>query len=123
MDLALVVVATSAIKTAFNLNPLIKLDGYYLLSDNLEIPNLRQRAFNYLGSRLKRLWGAAAHRWQEATPRERKIYFVYGVLAWTSSLWLLAFVAARFEGFRVERYQAWGFSPSAFAWWRCRIAN
>ena len=40
--LALVVMATSGIKTLFNLNPLIKLDGYYLLSDWLEIPNLRQ---------------------------------------------------------------------------------
>ena len=38
--LALVVVATSAVKSLFNLNPLIKLDGYYLLSDYLEIPNL-----------------------------------------------------------------------------------
>src|SRR5437870_2701674 len=62
-----------------------------------------------MSSQLKRLWGAAAHRWQEATPRERKIYFVYGVLAWTYSLWLLAFVASRFGGFLVERYQAWGF--------------
>src|SRR5258708_12100337 len=37
----LTVVATSLIKSIFNLNPLIKLDGYYLLSDYLEIPNLR----------------------------------------------------------------------------------
>ena len=28
----------------FNLNPLMRLDGYYMLSDWLEIPNLRQRA-------------------------------------------------------------------------------
>jgi len=53
--LALVVMATSGIKSLFNLNPLIKLDGYYLLSDYLEIPNLRQRAFGYLSARLKSL--------------------------------------------------------------------
>src|SRR5207249_7967948 len=41
--LALIVMATSGIKTCFNLNPLIKLDGYYLLSDYLGIPNLRAR--------------------------------------------------------------------------------
>src|SRR6266496_4360767 len=52
--LALVVVATSAIKSFFNMNPLIKLDGYYLLSDWLGIPNLRQKAFGYVGSRIKR---------------------------------------------------------------------
>ncbi|PYV24826.1 MAG: peptidase M50, partial [Acidobacteria bacterium] len=33
--LALVVTATSAVKSLFNLNPLIKLDGYYVLSDYL----------------------------------------------------------------------------------------
>ena len=50
--LALLVMATSGVKTLFNLNPLIKLDGYYLLSDWLEIPNLRARAFAYLRSRV-----------------------------------------------------------------------
>src|SRR5262249_7439794 len=31
--LALIVATTSAVKSFFNMNPLIKLDGYYLLSD------------------------------------------------------------------------------------------
>src|SRR5207248_5943450 len=56
--LALVVTATSAVKSLFNLNPLIKLDGYYVLSDYLEIPNLRRRAFQYLGAFAKSLVGA-----------------------------------------------------------------
>ena len=107
--LALVVVATSAVKTMFNLNPLIKLDGYYLLSDYLEIPNLRQRAFGFLGNGLRKIWGAATQKAQTATPRERRIYFIYGLLAWIYSFWLLTFVASRFGGFLVEKYQAWGF--------------
>ena len=53
--LALVVMATSGIKTLFNLNPLIKLDGYYLLSDALEIPNLRQKSFAYLQTTLRQI--------------------------------------------------------------------
>ena len=32
----------------FNLNPLLRFDGYYILSDLLEIPNLSQRANNQL---------------------------------------------------------------------------
>src|ERR1041384_947651 len=51
--LALIVMATSGVKTLFNLNPLIKLDGYYLLSDWVEIPNLRSRAFAYMGRRTR----------------------------------------------------------------------
>lgn len=31
----------------FNINPLLRLDGYYMLSDALEIPNLAQRASAY----------------------------------------------------------------------------
>src|SRR5439155_438453 len=54
---ALVVVATSALRLFINLNPLIKLDGYYLLSDALGIHNLRARAFGYLKRRLSALVG------------------------------------------------------------------
>jgi putative peptide zinc metalloprotease protein len=33
----------------FNLNPLLRFDGYYVLADWIEIPNLRQRASRYVG--------------------------------------------------------------------------
>jgi len=32
----------------FNINPLLRLDGYYIFSDALEIPNLGQKSTNYL---------------------------------------------------------------------------
>src|SRR5436189_2350861 len=96
--LALVVVATSGIKTLFNLNPLIKLDGYYLLSDYLEVPNLRSRAFSYLLARARNFWRAPAG---EATvsARERRIYLLYGLLAWVYSYWLLGYVTLRFGSY------------------------
>ncbi len=59
---SLLVVFTSGLKTLFNLNPLIKLDGYYLLSDALSVPNLRQRSLGYLGMRFRRLLGLARGR-------------------------------------------------------------
>ncbi|MDA2930666.1 efflux RND transporter periplasmic adaptor subunit [Acidobacteria bacterium AH-259-O06] len=108
-SLALVVMATSGIKTLFNLNPLIKLDGYYLLSDYLEVPNLRQRAFSYVGGGIKRLWGRARQGMQEATPRERRIYLTYGLLAGVYSFLLLGFIALKFGGFLIGRYQGLGF--------------
>ena len=37
----------------FNANPLMKFDGYYMLADWLEIPNLRDRANRYLGNQFK----------------------------------------------------------------------
>lgn len=105
--LALVVMATSGVKTLFNLNPLIKLDGYYLLSDYLDIPNLRRRAFRYLGARIKRLWGSAFS--MEATPRERRIYLTYGLLSGAYSFSLLGVIALSFGGYLIGRYQGFGF--------------
>jgi multidrug resistance efflux pump len=107
--LALVVMATSGVKTLFNWNPLIKLDGYYLLSDYLEIPNLRQRSFGYLRATLKRLSRRASPAQPAVPPRERRIYLAYGVLAGAYSSWLLGFIALRFGGFLVGRYQGIGF--------------
>ena len=34
----------------FNINPLIKIDGYYALSSLLEMPELREESFRYLGA-------------------------------------------------------------------------
>ena len=91
--MALVVVATSGVRFFFNLNPLIKLDGYYLLSDALGIPNLRARAFGYVGDRLARLWGSPARARRQASPRERRVYLTYGLLAGSYSAWLLGVIA------------------------------
>lgn len=44
---AMVVASVSTL--VFNLNPLLRFDGYYMLSDLLEIPNLSQRANQQLG--------------------------------------------------------------------------
>jgi putative peptide zinc metalloprotease protein len=41
---------TGYVLALVNLNPLLELDGYYIVMDLLEIPNLRARALAYLGS-------------------------------------------------------------------------
>lgn len=38
----------------FNLNPLLKFDGYYIMVDLLSLPNLQQRSINYLKYLLER---------------------------------------------------------------------
>jgi putative peptide zinc metalloprotease protein len=106
--MALIVVVTSGIKLIFNLMPLIKLDGYYLLSDYLEIPNLRARAFGYLRDRVRRLCASVPHETQAVAPRERVIYVTYGILAGAYSLLLLGYIAFTVGSFLVERYQGTG---------------
>ena len=90
--ISLIVMASSGIKTLLNFNPLIKLDGYYLLSDYLEMPNLRRRAFRYIGDGVKRLSGMAIGETESPTPRERRIYLTYGLIATVASFSLLMLV-------------------------------
>jgi putative peptide zinc metalloprotease protein len=49
-----VVIVGGATTLLFNANPLLRFDGYYILSDLAEIPNLRQRANGYLGFLVER---------------------------------------------------------------------
>ncbi|MFI5842800.1 cyclic nucleotide-binding protein [Catenuloplanes sp. NPDC051500] len=60
----------------FNMNPLLALDGYYLLMDWLEIPNLRARGLAFVGGRLRR----RPPRWAELD-REGRLVALYGTLA------------------------------------------
>jgi putative peptide zinc metalloprotease protein len=112
--LALVVMSSSAIKSLFNMNPLIKLDGYYLLSDLLGIPNLRQRAVGFLGNKVRRLLGMDLRPAERATARERRIFFWYGLLAWTYSTGFLALIGWHFFGFATDHFQGWGFAVFTF---------
>lgn len=66
----------------FNYNPLIKLDGYYLLSDILEVTNLRANAANYIMYLIKtRVFHVAAPPPPGLTPRKKHIYRIYGPLS------------------------------------------
>lgn len=66
----------------FNANPLMRFDGYYILSDLLEIPNLMQRSMKLIQHHFKRrLFGLKHDRPPTTVPSEAAIMLVYGVLA------------------------------------------
>ena len=66
-----------------NINPLVKLDGYYFVSDWLEIPNLRQRSLDHVSAHLRWiLWGATR---PEPLPRGTAL-FLFGVASWSFTL-------------------------------------
>jgi len=92
---ALIVMTTSGVKTLFNFNPLIKLDGYYLLSDYLEIPNLRRRSFRYVGDWIKRLFTFEPRPAGELSRRERRAYLLYGLVGSAGSFSLLGYILVR----------------------------
>ncbi len=84
----------------FNLNPLLRLDGYHALADILEIPNLGQRSNRLWGHWAeRRLFGADVEP-PPVAPGERAWLLLYAPLAFAYRLFVLfaiaLFVAAEF---------------------------
>ncbi len=64
----------------FNGNPLLRYDGYYMLSDLLEIPNLAQRSKDYVYYLVKRyVWGVKNPRNPAHTTGEKAWFLFYGI--------------------------------------------
>lgn len=90
----------------FNGNPLLRFDGYYILADALEIPNLGTRANRYLGYLFKRyLLGVKELDCPAMAPGERGWFVAYGIAAFVYRMFIMAvivlFVAQKFFGLGV----------------------
>ncbi|MGQ7847577.1 hypothetical protein ACUNV4_24005 [Granulosicoccus sp. 3-233] len=99
-DAALSVMLIGLVSTLlFNGNPLLKFDGYYLLADWLEIPNLAARSRQYLLGRLATMLGAS-----DDSPitlsdsRERWWLIAYGLLSSVYRVALMFFIAWMISG-------------------------
>ena len=94
---AFMVTAVTFIMIAFNVNPLLKLDGYYYLVDKWGIPNLRSRAFGYWRKLLaKSLFGIRSE--DNETPREKRIFKWYGLASILYSFGLFGYVLYQVTG-------------------------
>jgi putative peptide zinc metalloprotease protein len=78
----------------FNANPLLRYDGYYMLSDFLEIPNLYTRSRSYLAYLCERyLFGHQEAETPPASRSERTWFVVYAVSAFAYRLLVIAGIA------------------------------
>lgn len=107
---ALVVTVTSAFKIFLNMNPLIKLDGYYLLCDWMDSPNLRQQATEYFNGRVKRFFGFDSATLPDVNPRLKRLFILYSFLSAIYIYWVLGKIGFWFGDFMTYHYQAWGFT-------------
>ncbi|MGX9351652.1 PqqD family peptide modification chaperone [Shimia sp. W99] len=85
----------------FNGNPLLKFDGYYVLSDIIEIPNLAQRSKDHLAYLVKRYLFGLKHLQGPATARGEPFWFTfYGVASFVYRLFItfsiVLFVSTKF---------------------------
>ena len=107
--ISILIIATSSVRMLFNFNPLIKLDGYYLLSDWLDVQNLRQRALQYLYYKFKRLFINRLNENITYSLKECRIYFYYGIGTLCFITFFLTFIISKFGSFLIEHLQGTGF--------------
>jgi len=109
-DIAYKMMLLSGIQGALlNLNPLIKADGYYALSQFLDIDNLREDSFEFL-----RAWTRKYLLFQNidlppATKRQRRIFFLFGIAAVIYSTSLLLLVLVFVKNILVTKLGDWGY--------------
>lgn len=86
--------STWVLTLAVNLNPLMRFDGYYLLSDALGISNLQDRAFAYGRWQLRQWLFALGDAPPEFLPaRTRRVVLVYAYATWAYRFFLFLGIA------------------------------
>jgi putative peptide zinc metalloprotease protein len=88
----------------FNINPLRKIDGYYALASYLEIPDLREESFAYVGAFLKRHVLRLNVEVPVLSRRKRRIYLIYGPLAIGFMVLILIFIGKLFYNFYAKYF-------------------
>lgn len=111
-----IVIVAGFTTLVFNANPLLRFDGYYVLADWLEIPNLGQKANTYVGYLINRYLFGVRDGVPEPvlTPREAPWLVGYAVGSFvyrmTVAVAIVLFVAQQFFfiGVVLAAWSAWG---------------
>jgi putative peptide zinc metalloprotease protein len=119
-----IILITGVAVVIVNLNPLIKLDGYYFFSDLLDVQQLKERSTAYLSGLVKR------HIWRlpveiEFVPRRlRWLFLPYAFLSGLYSYTLLLVAISFAKNIFAKFAPQWAFLPAtilAFYVFRSRI--
>lgn len=104
-DICLKVMLVSSVSTVlFNGNPLLRFDGYYILSDILEIPNLNQKSTKALTTLLGRHWLGLEIPDDQLMPTNRPLAFAAFTVAAFCYRWLIMFSIIYFLMTMLEPY-------------------
>ena len=120
-----IMVIASISTLIFNANPLMRFDGYYIMTDWIEVPNLSTKSRSFIGYQVKRL--IFGRDYQDASmarlplPRRRfGLFYFYAVASYIYGYFVI-YKLARFMGphlapFGLQKYATW-FSVSALTAW------
>lgn len=91
----------------FNANPLMRFDGYYILADWLEVPNLREKANRFLSHLVQEhALGIEVQPEAYMAPNRRVLFVVYAIASflyrWFVTISILFFLASWLKPYKLE---------------------
>lgn len=96
-EICLQIMLISSVSTiVFNGNPLLRYDGYYIMSDLLEIPNLSQKSTKALTTLLGRHWLGLEIPDDQLMPSNRPVAFAMFTVASFLYRWFILFMILTF---------------------------
>ena len=115
------ILMTSITGVVFNLNPLMKYDGYLALCQILSLDNLREDSLEYLQKWAAHYLSLGRLGAEREGRRRHRIFLVYGALCFTYSVLVTLIVLVWVRNFATQTLGTWGFVlTAAFAWFLVR---
>jgi len=120
-----VIIICSVSTLIFNANPLMRFDGYYIMIDAIEVPNLQAKSRALITHQVKRLlFGGTPNNAVLARmplPRRRFwLFYTYAILSWVYGYWiiyqLIVFMKPHLEPLGLEGLSNW-FAALALTSW------
>lgn len=114
-----IILIASVSTILFNANPLMRFDGYYIMTDLIEVPNLQGKSRALIQHQFNRVLFGSSHKESMLSrlplPRKRFwLFYTYAVLSWLYGYWviykLIIFMKPHLEPLGLEGLSDW------FAW-------
>lgn len=102
----------------FNFNPLIKLDGYYILCDFLEVHNLKTNSVAYVKSKFKHVMFGIPEEDNDFSDKEKRAYLIYGIASTMYIAALLTGIWFLVSGLLIPSIFGLGMALSLFLGWK-----
>ncbi len=114
-----IILIASVSTILFNANPLMRFDGYYIMTDLIEVPNLQGKSRALIQHKINQLLFGSSNKAGVLSrlplPRKRLwLFYTYAVLSWLYGYWviykLIVFMKPHLEPLGLEGLSDW------FAW-------